>query len=48
LGIVLVRLRGDQLRASLAREGEHANGQLWEPMPARVPVFVRLKRWLIG
>jgi hypothetical protein len=38
LGIVLVRLRGDQLRASLARE----------PMPPRVPVFVRLKRWLIG
>jgi diketogulonate reductase-like aldo/keto reductase len=35
------------LRASEARSGECANGALWEPMPPHVPVFVRLKRWLV-
>jgi hypothetical protein len=23
-------------------------GQLWEPIPPRVPVLERLKRWLVG
>lgn len=34
--------------ASNARKGACLNGQLWEPLPAHVPILIRFKRWLVG
>lgn len=34
--------------AEFARRIECIDGKLWEPIPIKPPLLVRLKRWLIG